>query len=104
MLQSTILASIVHRVRPATLTLGKKASRLKRRRPAYREAVLARLSGRPGDAACMAACIGAAEGYITIETLREHGLVALNNCSPRLPPDHSRYRREGRKAVRGKDI
>jgi hypothetical protein len=50
------------------------------RRAAYRSAVLARLSGFPGDAAVHTAAVNAAlDGYLSIEALAEHGLVGLNS-------------------------
>jgi hypothetical protein len=48
----------------------------KARRAAYNSAVMARLSGSPGDAACMTACINAAaDGYIGDDALAAHGIV-----------------------------
>jgi hypothetical protein len=45
------------------------------RRSAYHSAVLARLSGFPGDGAVFAACRGAADGFISVDVLVEHDLV-----------------------------
>jgi hypothetical protein len=48
----------------------------KARRSVYREAVYARLSGRPGDAAALAACIHAAKGFVELRAMREAGLIS----------------------------
>jgi hypothetical protein len=45
------------------------------RRTAYFSAVLARLSGRPGDAAVYSAAINASAGLIDSKVLAAHGLV-----------------------------
>jgi hypothetical protein len=51
----------------------------KSRRSAYHSAVLARLSGSPGDAAVHTACVNAAlEGYLSIEALAEADLISVN--------------------------
>jgi hypothetical protein len=76
----------------------------KRRRAAFREAVLARLSGRPGDAACVAACIQASLKFVDPTRLQSRGLVALDSHgSVRLSPSSDQSYRfpGGSLAVRG---
>jgi hypothetical protein len=53
------------------------------RRDAYRDAVLARLSGMPGDAACRSAAINASSGYIELAVLSE-GVTSRGpeRCNP----------------------
>jgi hypothetical protein len=46
----------------------------------YKTAVLSRLSGPVGDAACSAACIKAAQGFIAVELMQQCGLVPYNNA------------------------
>jgi hypothetical protein len=62
----------------------------KQRRAAFGEAVKARLSGRPGDGACTAACVGAAasDGFISVEVMCAHGLASSNvgTTARRKPP------------------
>jgi hypothetical protein len=51
----------------------------KSRRSAYSSAVLARLSGSPGDAAVHSASVNAAlDGYLSNEELSEAGLISIN--------------------------
>ena len=61
------------------------------RRTAFLDAVLARLSGFPGDAAVRTSCRAAAieDGFISIEALDAHNLVSVNvRGFVRPPPEH----------------
>jgi hypothetical protein len=60
------------------------------RRAAYRSAVLARLSGSPGDAAVTAAATQAADGFIDTMVLHEHGFVKFNSAGTVRAPRNDR--------------
>jgi hypothetical protein len=78
----------VERTRKAPVLLSDKQRRIidqfvglvpKARRRAYHDAVLARLSGAPGDAAVHAAAINAAlDGYLSNEILADAGIISIN--------------------------
>jgi hypothetical protein len=77
----------------------------KARRSTYRAAVLARLSGSPGDAAVDTACLNAARegGYIANRALAENfGFVALESDGSIRPRRNDGYQASWRsKAIRG---